>query len=113
MSDVIDSGQPVRMKLDVQNEFTPGSVPSRNIVGEIQGSQNPEQVVVVAAHLDSWDLGTGATDDGFGVAAVLGAAHSIISSGVKPKRTIRFVLFTGEEQGLLGSKPTSGLTRTN
>jgi len=104
MSDVIDSGQPVRIKLDVQNEFTPGSVLSRNIVGEIGGSQNPEQVIVVAAHLDSWDLGTGATDDGFGVAAALGAAHSIISSGVKPKRTIRFVLFTGEEQGLLGSK---------
>jgi Zn-dependent M28 family amino/carboxypeptidase len=54
--------------------------------------------------LDSWDLGTGAIDDGFGIAAVLAAAHSIVSSGIKPKRTIRFVLFTGEEQGLLGSK---------
>jgi carboxypeptidase Q len=104
ISNIIDSGHPVRIKLDIQNTFSAGPVPSHNIVGEIRGSQNPEQIVIVSAHLDSWDLATGAIDDGFGVAAVLGAAHSIISSGVKPKRTIRFVLFTGEEQGLLGSK---------
>jgi carboxypeptidase Q len=54
--------------------------------------------------LDSWDQGTGAIDDGFGVAAVLGSAKSIIESGLKPQRTLRFVLFTGEEQGLLGSR---------
>jgi carboxypeptidase Q len=97
-------GKACRMKIEVQNEFTPGAVPSRNIVGEIPGSDYPEQVVVVGAHLDSWDLGTGAVDDGFGVAAVLGSAEAILSAGVKPKRTIRFILFTGEEQGLLGSR---------
>jgi carboxypeptidase Q len=97
-------GKACRMKIDVQNEFTPGAVPSRNIVGEIPGSDYPEQVVVVGAHLDSWDLGTGAVDDGFGVAAALGSAKAILSAGVKPKRTIRFILFTGEEQGLLGSR---------
>jgi carboxypeptidase Q len=96
-------GKAGRVKIDVQNEFTRGAVPSRNIVGEIPGSDYPEQVVVVGAHLDSWDLGTGAVDDGFGVAAVLGSAKAILSAGVKPKRTIRFILFTGEEQGLLGS----------
>ena len=104
ITDIIDSGHPVQIKLDIQNTFSAGPVQSQNIVGEIPGLQDPEQIVIVAAHLDSWDLGTGAIDDGFGVAAVLGAANSIISSGVKPNRTIRFVLFTGEEQGLLGSK---------
>jgi carboxypeptidase Q len=59
---------------------------------------------LLGAHLDSWDLGTGAIDDGTGVAAVLGAAEAIKLSGRKPRRTIRFVLFTGEEQGLLGSR---------
>ncbi len=97
-------GKAGRVKIEVQNEFTSGAVPSRNIVGEIPGSDYPEQVVVVGAHLDSWDLGTGAADDGFGVAAVLGSAKAILSAGVKPKRTIRFILFTGEEQGLLGSR---------
>ena len=65
---------------------------------------HPEQVVLLGAHLDSWDLSSGATDDGTGVAAVIAAAHAIHASGVRPDRTVRFVLFTGEEQGLLGSQ---------
>jgi hypothetical protein len=101
---ILESGKPVRMRVEIQNYFTAGAVESNNIVGEIPGSEHPEQVVVLGAHLDSWDLGTGAIDDGFGVAAVLGAAKSILSSRVTPKRTIRFILFTGEEQGLLGSR---------
>jgi carboxypeptidase Q len=95
---------PVRMSVKVLNHFTPGPVTSRNIVGEIHGMIHPDQVILIAAHLDSWDLGTGATDDGFGVVAVLGAAKAILQSGIHPERTIRFVLFTGEEQGLLGSR---------
>jgi carboxypeptidase Q len=101
---MLASGVPVRMRIDVVNEFTDGPISSSNIVGEIVGSQYPEQIVLLGAHLDSWDLGTGAIDDGFGVAAVLGAAKSIVAAGTKPDRTIRFVLFTGEEQGLLGSR---------
>jgi carboxypeptidase Q len=101
---ILEDGKPVRLKVEVQNGFTPGAVVSNNIVGEIPGTQQPEQIVILGAHLDSWDLGTGAIDDGFGVAAVLGAAKSIVASGVKPHRTIRIVLFTGEEQGLLGSR---------
>jgi len=101
---MLESGKPARLRVEVQNDFTPGAVVSNNIVGEIPGSEHPKQVVVLGAHLDSWDLGTGAIDDGFGVAAVLGAAKSILSSRVTPKRTIRFILFTGEEQGLLGSR---------
>ncbi|MGH9352138.1 MAG: M28 family metallopeptidase, partial [Terriglobia bacterium] len=61
------------------------------------------QIVVLGAHLDSWDLAEGATDNGVGVACVLDAARAIIQSGAKPRRTIRFVLYTGEEEGLLGS----------
>lgn len=96
-------GQIPRLQLDVQNRFTDGPIPSANVVGEIRGSQNPEQIVVIGGHLDSWDLASGATDNGVGVATTLGAAEAIIKSGFKPRRTIRFVLFTGEEQGDDGS----------
>jgi carboxypeptidase Q len=99
----LDQGQPVRLKINVQNQLS-GPVASANVVGEIRGREHPEQVVVVSGHLDSWDLAQGATDDGMGVAATLGAAHAILHSGQKPRRTLRFVLFTGEEQGELGSQ---------
>ena len=99
----LDQGKTVRMKINVQNRVTDGPVESANVVGEIPGTEHPEQVIVVGGHLDSWDLSEGATDDGTGVASVLGAAQAILQSGRKPLRTIRFVLFTGEEQGLLGS----------
>jgi carboxypeptidase Q len=99
----LDRSLPVRLKINVQNHFTDGPVESANVVGEIRGTDHPEQVVVVGGHLDSWDLADGATDDGVGVATTLGAAEAIVSSGFKPRRTIRFVLFTGEEEGLLGS----------
>jgi len=99
----VDQGKTVRMKIDVQNKVSSGPVDSANVVGEIRGSEHPEQVIVVGGHLDSWDLAAGTTDDGCGVATTLGAAKAIKLSGFKPKRTIRFVLFTGEEQGLLGS----------
>jgi carboxypeptidase Q len=99
----LDQGKTVRLKINVQNRVTSGPVDSANVVGEVRGSEHPEQVIVVGGHLDSWDLADGATDDGCGVATTLGAAKAIKASGFKPKRTIRFVLFTGEEQGLLGS----------
>jgi carboxypeptidase Q len=99
----LDHGNTVRLKINVQNEKTSGPVDSANVVGEIRGKEFPEQVIVVGGHLDSWDLAQGSTDDGTGVATTLGAAEAIMASGYKPKRTIRFVLFTGEEQGLLGS----------
>ena len=99
----LDRGQFVRLKMNVQNRATDGPVDSANVVGEIRGTQNPEQVIVVGGHLDSWDLASGATDNGCGTAVTLGAAEAIVKSGFKPRRTIRFVLFTGEEEGLLGS----------
>jgi carboxypeptidase Q len=92
-----------RVHFNVQNTFTNGPVESANVVGEIRGRENPEQVLVVGGHLDSWDLSEGATDNGMGSSCALGAADAIVRSGMKPRRTIRFVLFTGEEQGIDGS----------
>ena len=92
-----------RIRMKVQNTLTSGPVETANVVGEIPGRERPEQILVVGGHLDSWDLAQGATDNGSGTATTLGAAEAIMRSGQKPRRTIRFVLFTGEEQGLDGS----------
>jgi carboxypeptidase Q len=99
----MERGIAVRLKINVQNRVTAGPVESANVVGEIRGTEHPEQIIVVGGHLDSWDLATGSTDNGCGTSTTLGAAEAIIKSGYKPRRTIRFVLFTGEEQGLDGS----------
>lgn len=100
---LLDRGVTPRARFNVQNTFTSGPVETANVVGEIRGREHPEQVLVVGGHLDSWDLAEGATDNGSGTATALGAADSIVRSGQRPRRTIRFVLFTGEEQGLDGS----------
>jgi Zn-dependent M28 family amino/carboxypeptidase len=95
---------PVEVEVDIKNQFSEGEVEVFNTVAEIVGSEKPDEVVIIGGHLDSWDLGTGATDNGTGTMAVLEAARALKTLGVKPKRTIRFVLFTGEEEGLHGSK---------
>ena len=92
----------VRVQLDVRNTVG-GSFESANVTGEIPGREKPEEIVVVGAHLDSNDLGPGALDNAAGSAAVLETARAIKSLGLVPRRTIRFVLFTGEEEGMLGS----------
>jgi hypothetical protein len=92
-----------RIHIEVQNTFTDGPVETANVVGEIRGREHPEQVLVVGGHLDSWDLAQGTTDNGSGTATTLGAADAIVRSAQRPRRTIRFVLFTGEEQGCDGS----------
>ena len=101
---LLDAGTPVQLELNVQSSFSGKPVEVYNTVAEIRGTEKPDEVVILGAHLDSWDLGTGATDNGTGSMAVLEAARALQKLGVKPKRTIRFVLFTGEEQGLNGSK---------
>lgn len=93
-----------RVEVEINNKLIPGPVPVYNTVGEIPGSEKPDEFIVVGAHLDSWDLGQGTTDNGTGSCVVLEAARMLVKSGIRPKRTIRFVLFTGEEQGLHGSK---------
>lgn len=97
--------EPAKTKVEVEitNKFIPGPITVYNTVGEIQG-EKADEFVVVGAHLDSWDLAQGTTDNGTGSCIVLETARLIAKSGVKPKRTIRFVLFTGEEQGLHGSR---------
>lgn len=97
-------GGRTRIELDVSNQFIPGPIQCFNTVGEIKGSDKPDEFVVVGAHLDSWDLGQGSLDNGGGSCVVLETARAMVASGIVPKRTIRFVLFTGEEQGLHGSK---------
>lgn len=80
-----------------------GPIEQENIVGEIRGYEKPDEAVILGAHLDSWELGTGALDNGCNAALVIEAARAIKATGLLPRRTIRFVLFSGEEQGTLGS----------
>src|SRR5262249_39513363 len=93
-----------RVEVEIQNKLIPGPIAVYNTVGEIRGSEKPDEFVVVGAHLDSWDLGQGTTDNGTGSSVVLEAARVLAKCGTPPKRTIRFVLFSGEEQGLHGSR---------
>lgn len=95
---------PVEAELEITNTFSDTPVEVYNTVAEIRGSEKPDEVVVLGAHLDSWDLGTGSTDNGTGSMVVLEAARALVKLGLKPKRTIRFCLFSGEEQGLNGSR---------
>jgi carboxypeptidase Q len=92
----------VRVRLRLTGR-TGGAFESKNVVAEIRGRERPDEVVVLGAHLDSWDLGTGAEDNGANAAMVIDAARGIKELGVRPRRSIRFVLFTGEEQGMFGS----------
>lgn len=83
---------------------TTGVATSYNVIGEITGSQRPDEIVVIGGHLDSWDLGTGAIDDGAGVAITMAAGAQILKMKKRPARTIRVIAFANEEQGLWGGK---------
>ncbi len=99
----IESGKTVRLKMKLDCQLI-GKTMSANVIGEIKGRELPDEVVVIGGHLDSWDLGTGALDDGAGVGITMAAAKLIADSGKRPKRTIRVVLFANEESGLEGSR---------
>ena len=99
---LLTSGHPVWADLSIPNKIG-GPFKTTNVVGEIKGSEKPEEFVIVGAHLDSWSLGTGALDNGCNAALVVDTLRTIKESGIKPNRSIRFVLFSGEEEGLLGS----------
>src|SRR5437764_1413080 len=94
---------PVKMKLVLTPQQFP-DVESYNVIGDIKGNEHPEQVVIVPGHLDSWDLGTGAIDDGAGVAVSMEAAKLIQKLNLEPKRTIRVIAWMNEENGSAGSK---------
>ena len=93
-----------QLEASIANRMMLDSVPQWNTVAELRGTERPGEVVIVGAHLDSWDLATGASDNGTGSMATLETARVIAQSGLKPRRTIRLILFTGEEQGLIGSR---------
>src|SRR5258706_11250614 len=92
----------VRARFDMPNKIG-GPIEQANVVGEIRGYEKPDEVVVLGAHLDSWELGTGALDNGCNAALGIEAGRAIKATGLLPRRTIRFVLFSGEEQGTVGS----------
>jgi Zn-dependent M28 family amino/carboxypeptidase len=101
---LIRMGVTPRLEGRVDNRMGRAPIEQWNTVAELKGSELPGQIVILGAHLDSWDLGTGTTDNGTGSMVVLEAARAIARAGIKPRRTIRFILFSGEEQGLLGSR---------
>ncbi len=92
----------VRLRLDIRNRVG-DSYEAKNVVAEIRGREKPDEIVLIGAHLDSWDLGTGAEDNGVNCALVLDVARAFKELGIQPRRTVRFVLYTGEEQGMWGS----------
>ena len=95
-------GEKVEMSLSMPNQVGP-TIKTRNVVAELKGTELPNEIVILGAHLDSWELGTGALDNGCNAALVIDALRAIKAAGVRPRRTIRFILFSGEEEGLLGS----------
>jgi carboxypeptidase Q len=94
----------VEFELDVQNHFRVEARPLRNVVAELEGSEFPDEYVIVQGHLDSWDGAEGACDNATGVATTMEAARLLAELGTRPRRSIRFVLYSGEEQGLFGSR---------
>ena len=92
---------PVRMHLVLTPQQLPDAV-SYNVIGDLKGTEHPEQVVIVSGHLDSWDLGTGAIDDGAGVAAAMQVPNLVRQLGLHPRRTIRVIAWMNEENGSRG-----------
>jgi Zn-dependent M28 family amino/carboxypeptidase len=103
MARLLAAGNLVWADLSIPNQIG-GPIKTSNVVAEITGSEKPDEFVILGAHLDSWELGTGALDNGCNAALVVDALRAIRASGVRPRRTIRFILFSGEEEGLLGSR---------
>jgi carboxypeptidase Q len=108
---LLASGHPVWADLSIPNRLG-GPITTANVIAEIKGSERPDEFVILGAHLDSWELGTGALDNGCNAALVVDALRAIKASGLKPRRSIRFILFSGEEEGLLGSRAYSRAHRS-
>jgi len=102
MARLMASGQKLYVDLAIPNHIG-GPIQSANVIAELRGSERPDEFVVLGAHLDSWELGTGALDNGCNAALVIDALRAIKASGQRPRRSIRFMLFSGEEEGMLGS----------
>ena len=100
---LLASANPVWADLSIPNKIG-DAIKTWNVVAEIRGSEKPDEFVVLGAHLDSWELGTGALDDGCNAALVIDTLRAIKASRLQPRRSIRFILFSGEEQGEIGSR---------
>jgi hypothetical protein len=100
---VVDAGNPVTAHLEMEAHLLPDA-DSANVIGEIPGRERPDEVVVIGGHLDSWDVGAGAQDDGSGCVTALEAAHIIHALGLTPRRTLRVVFWTNEENGGAGGE---------
>lgn len=101
---ILQKKLPVTIDLNVQNRFTTDDLNSLNIVAELPGTDKKDEIVMIGAHFDSWQAGTGATDNGISSATMMEVMRILKASGLKPRRTIRLGLWTGEEEGLLGSR---------
>jgi carboxypeptidase Q len=101
---ILDDGTPVELEFTITNNVYPEGKTAYNTVSEIEGSDKKDEVVMLGGHLDSWHSATGATDNAIGCTVMMEAARILKAIGVKPRRTIRVALWSGEEQGLLGSK---------
>jgi carboxypeptidase Q len=100
---LVEKGQSVRLRLDVEAAFHENDGLAHNTIAEIPGKEKADEIVMLGAHLDSYHAGTGAADNAAGVAVMMEAVRIIKALGIQPKRTIRIALWSGEEQGLLGS----------
>lgn len=96
-------GQPINLSINMGSHYLPDET-SANVIGELRGSEKPDQIILLGAHLDSWDLGTGAIDDASGIGIITAAVKLIMDAGIRPKRTLRVVFFANEEFGLSGAK---------
>lgn len=101
---ILNDGAPVTLEFDIQNKSYPEGKTSYNVVGEIVGTDKKDEVIMLGGHLDSWHAATGATDNAIGCAIMMEAARILKTLNLKPRRTIRVALWSGEEQGLLGSQ---------
>jgi carboxypeptidase Q len=111
MQRIQDRGEKIVVRLRMSAETLP-DVPSRNVVAEITGREKPEEIVIVSGHIDSWDVGQGAMDDGGGAMAAWEALRIMHELGLRPRRTVRVVLWTNEENGLAGARGYEQLHRS-
>lgn len=101
---ILNDKNKVSLEFDIRNRVVPEGATAYNVIGEIAGTDKRDEVIMLGGHLDSWHAATGATDNAIGCAVMMEAARLIKASGLKPRRTIRVALWSGEEQGLLGSQ---------
>ncbi len=99
---LVNRGRRVRLRLVTEGRYEPDAM-SANVVGEIRGRERPDEIVLIGAHIDSWDVGAGASDDGVGCIVTWEALRLMKKLGIRPRRTIRLVLWTNEENGLRGA----------